>query len=215
MSRSFWRWVPAPLLAVGVAMTFGVDTQQSVPLRLPLASVVPGEIAGYRGRDLPIAESERRVSAVTSYLMRVYTGHVGLAAAPFFSVYIGYYDRQTQGKTIHSPRNCLPGNGWEPLTSRVVVIATPAGSVLVNRYLLQRGKERALVLYWYQGRGRVESNEYLVKRDLLRDAALRNRSEEALVRIVVPVRGDDEGAFRLASQVASTLVPAAGAALPL
>ena len=41
--------------------------------------------------------------------------------------------------------------------------------------------------YWYQGRGRVAHNEYLVKWDLLRDAALERRTDEALVRLVVPV----------------------------
>ena len=84
----------------------------------------------------------------------------------------------------------------------------------VNRYLLQNEDVRALVLYWYQGRGRVQANEYLVKWDLLRDAVLRQRSDEALVRIVVPLSGSEEDSFRLARSVAETLVPALDQALP-
>ena len=84
----------------------------------------------------------------------------------------------------------------------------------VNRYLLQRGSEQDLVLYRYQGRGRVQANEYLVKADLLRDAALRQRSEEALVRIVVPVRQGDQGAFELAAGATVSVIPAIQAALP-
>jgi EpsI family protein len=127
---------------------------------------------------------------------------------------VGYYDSQTQGKTIHSPKNCLPGSGWEALASSEVNIDTPAGPVRVNRYLLQNNEAQALVLYWYQGRGRVESNEYVVKWDLLRDAALRQRSDEALVRVVVPVTDGEERAFQVAAQAASLLVPAVYGALP-
>ena len=88
------------------------------------------------------------------------------------------------------------------------------GTVAVNRYLLQREQQQVLVLYWYQGRGRVQANEYLVKWDLLRDSALRHRSDEALVRIVVPIRSDEEAAFALAAQAAVQVVTALPEALP-
>ena len=94
-------------------------------------------------------------------------------------------------------------------------IDTPAGAVIVNRYLLQNGNQRALALYWYQGRGRVEANEYVVKWDLLRDAALRRRSDEAIVRILVPVGDDEAAAFATASRVATEMIGAVDTALPL
>ena len=208
------RWLPAGMLTAGLIVGSVLGSQQRVPLRAPLDAVVPKEIEGYHGRDVPLAGAERRVAGVTSYLQRVYATPTR-NPLEFFTIYIGYYDTQSQGKTIHSPRNCLPGSGWEALTSQSVSIPTAAGRVRVNRYLLQRGAQRALVLYWYQGRGRVEANEYLVKRDLLRDAALKHRTEEALVRVMVPVTGRDDAAFVLAARVASTLVSAAAAALPL
>jgi EpsI family protein len=133
----------------------------------------------------------------------------------WISLYVGYYDRQVRGKTIHSPKNCLPGAGWAPVQSAVLSIDTPTGPVDVNRYLLQNENRLALVLYWYQGRGRVQANEYLVKWDLLRDAVLRQRTEEALVRIVVPVRGDDQaGALVAAREAAGRVIPALWSALP-
>jgi EpsI family protein len=153
---------------------------------------------------------------MSSYVMRVYqgpqeaAGDLGLA-----SLYVGYYESQTRGKTIHSPKNCLPGSGWEALTSRAVPIAVAGGSLVVNRYLLQRGEDRALVLYWYQGRGRVEANEYRVKWDLLRDAALHRRSDEALVRIIVPLTGSEEEAFELAVRMAGEILPRVDDALPV
>ena len=88
--------------------------------------------------------------------------------------------------------------------------------VVVNRYLLGNAGERALVYYWYQGRGRVAANEYKVKWDLLRDSALRGRSEEALVRIVVPInaRTDLARADSLAEATAGALIPAVYGVLP-
>jgi len=85
----------------------------------------------------------------------------------------------------------------------------------VNRYLIRKGTERALVLYWYQGRGRVQANEYRVKWDLLRDAVLRRRTEEALVRVVVPLSGDDEErATQLGARIVGSVVPALARTLP-
>jgi EpsI family protein len=205
-------WSPAVLLGVGAILTVGIDTQRTLPLRAPLDGVVPVEIAAYRGRDLEMSDAERAVAAPTAYLMRTY--EASNTAIPWLSLYVGYYDRQTQGKTIHSPKNCLPGAGWEALQSAPVEIQTPNGVVTVNRYLLQKGREQALVLYWYQGRGRVEANEYRVKWNLLRDAALRRRSDEALVRIVVPVSATPDAAFDVARRVAEVIVPSLAAALP-
>ena len=85
----------------------------------------------------------------------------------------------------------------------------------MNRYVVQRGTQQALVLYWYQGRGRVEANEYRVKWNLLRDAALRRRSDEALVRVVVPITTSDSAATNFAAGVAGELLPAVARSLPL
>ncbi len=212
--REIVRWVPAAVLGVGALFTVGIDTQRSMSLVRPLEEVVPRSIAGFVARDVTISDAELQVAGVTNYLMRAFEPPTTVAGGGAFSIYVGYYDRQIQGRTIHSPKNCLPGAGWEALASDAVTIHTAAGAVTVNRYLLQSKQQQALVLYWYQGRGRVEANEYVVKWDLLRDAALRQRSEEALVRIVVPITGSQDQAFDLAAGAAEVLVPALNRALP-
>ena len=210
------QWAPAIVLAAGALMaTFGVKSQRSLALRQPLAEAVPLDIEGFDGRDLSLSADEIEVAGVSNYLSRVFVRRdTTVRASHYFTLYVGYYDRQTSGKTIHSPKNCLPGSGWEPLTSQSAQIATPSGTVVVNRYLIQKGRDQALVLYWYQGRGRVASNEYAVKWDLVRDAALRRRSDEALVRVVVPIRGSEADAFALASRIAGRVVPDLNLALP-
>ena len=212
--REIVRWVPAAVLGVGALFTVGIDTQRSMSLVRPLEEAVPRSIAGFAARDVTISDAELQVAGVTNYLMLAFEPPTTVAGGAAFSIYVGYYDRQTQGQTIHSPKNCLPGAGWEALASDAVTIHTAAGAVTVNRYLLQSKQQQALVLYWYQGRGRVEANEYVVKWDLLRDAALRQRSEEALVRIVVPITESQDQAFDLAARAAEALVPALNRALP-
>jgi EpsI family protein len=202
------------VLAVGVvATTAGVHTQRVMPLRAPLATAIPGTLAGWASQDIEVSEEEQRVAGMDSYVMRVHQP-VGAAADSWFTVYVGYYESQAQGNTIHSPKNCLPGGGWEPLTSQRQAIATPLGEITVNRYLIANGAAKSLVLYWYQGRGRVEANEYTVKWDLLRDQALLGRSDEALVRVIVPVTTTEDAAYAQAEQVAKELVVHVDRALP-
>lgn len=218
MKSAHTRWLPAGLLALGVVLTTaGVHTQKLMPLERPLGDMIPRAYAGWSSEDVIISEDEQRVAGMTEYVLRRHSppdavGDEAVAAA--FSVYVGYYESQSQGKTIHSPKNCLPGGGWEPLTSGRETIETALGPVAVNRYLIGNGPAKALVLYWYQGRGRVEANEYVVKWDLLRDQALLGRSDEALVRIVVPVRGSEDAAFAQAEQIARELVVDVDRALP-
>ena len=207
-------WAPPVLMGIAALFTVGIDTQQSLPLRAPLAEVIPREALGHSAEEVTISDAELEVAGVTDYLMRNYRAEADSGETSTFSVYVGYYDRQLRGKTIHSPKNCLPGSGWEALSSRAVDISTALGSVTVNRYLLQKDDQQALVLYWYQGRGRVQANEYLVKWDLLRDSALKQRSDEALVRIVVPIRSSEDAAYALASRMATEVIPGLATALP-
>ncbi len=208
------RWAPAALLSVGAFLVHGLGPQQELELREPLDVAVPQRLAGMSGENLEVSDAEAQVAGFTDYLFRVYGAPE--SEADWATLYVGYYASQTQGRTIHSPKNCLPGAGWEPLTSTVAAIPVAGlGTVEVNRYILQRKDERALVLYWYQGRGRVAHDEYKVKWDLLRDAALHQRSDESLVRIVVPVSTSVEAAFARARALASGVIPELGKALPL
>ncbi len=213
-------WAPAAILVGGVFLLSFVRAQRVPELRAPLESALPASIGGMSGKPVEVSEAEADVAGFTDYALRVYqpadSAAAKAAGAPWVSIYFGFYDQQRRGRTIHSPKNCLPGAGWEAVSSSPATLGDGDGTFTVNRYLLQRGQERSLVLYWYQGRGRVAYNEYLVKWNLLRDAAIRRRTDEALVRIVVPLgdEGEDE-AFDLARQVALAVKPALDRALPL
>ncbi|MBY0490099.1 MAG: EpsI family protein [Gemmatimonadaceae bacterium] len=208
--------IPAVVLGSGALLISGMRPQKSMQPQRTLGSVAR-VLDRVEGKDIPIAAEERKVAGMSHYLLREYS----VPQLGAVTLYIGYYDRQVQGKAIHSPKNCLPGAGWEIISSERVPLksVTPA---IVNEVLLANKGTRALVLYWYQGRGRVESSEYRVKWDLLRDAALFGRTEEALVRLVIPLnaesRTDDEKAMGFAKQrgrqLAAVAVAVADSVMP-
>jgi len=216
MSRSTYLWTPTVLLLAGAFAATFIGQQRSMTLEAPLRQAVPDTVAGMVGVSLEVPEEEAMVAGFSDYALYAYRPHTveGEAEAEFeASLYLGYYDSQTQGRTIHSPRNCMPGSGWEALESSTHILPLP-GAIEVNRYLLKNGDLRALVLYWYQGRGRVAHNEYLVKWDLLRDGAMRRRTDEALVRVVVPVDSSEEAALKVAEMIAARVQPALNGVLP-
>jgi EpsI family protein len=182
---------PAGLLLIGCIGLMKSHSQRGLPLAAPIATASPA-IEGYSVTDLKLSKEEIGVAGMTDYVARAYSRD----STGAFSTLVSYYDRQTQGRTIHSPRNCLPGAGWEILAPGVRTLASPTGEETVNRYVLKNSEATAVVYYWYQGRGRVVANEYVVKWNLLRDAALKGHTEEALVRVVVPVSRATGGAGR-------------------
>jgi len=203
--------VPGLILGLGCLLLFKAGSQEDAPLRVPLRNL-PSTMLGAAGTDREISQEEQQVAGMSTYLLREF----GEQGGPQFSVYVGYYPSQTQGRTIHSPKNCLPGSGWEPLAAREQQIVAGGTRVTVNRYELANGDRRALVYYWYQGRGRVSANEYRVKLNLLRDAAIRGRTEEALVRVVFPLSAavSDSAAEAMAQEVSRQVIPALTDLLP-
>lgn len=178
-------WMPTTILLVGCLLNGSTRMQRTMDLLEPLATFPTG-IDEFQGSDITMTDEEVRVAGVTDYLFRLYRA----PEQPDFSVYVGYYASQARGKTIHSPKNCLPGAGWEALASQPMEVPRDGEApVRVNRFMVANKDQKALVYYWYQGRGRTESNEYRVKLDLMLDAAVSRRTEEALVRIVLPLDG--------------------------
>lgn len=111
------------------------------------------------------------------------------------NLFVAAFRTQRNGKAPHSPKNCLPGSGWTPLDSgELAVDVGSADPITVNRYVVAHGEDRSVVLYWYQSRDRVMASEYKAKFWTIADAIRLNRTDTALVRVVVPVIDRDEAA---------------------
>jgi EpsI family protein len=203
------------ILVAGAAFVMHTRGQSAMPLVAPLNTILD-TIPGYRTKDQVISDDERRVAGMTNYVARAYSKDSAVA----FTTLVSYYERQTQGKTIHSPRNCLPGAGWEVLTPGTKSVMAEGGPHVVNHFVLKNGPVTAITYYWYQGRGRVVANEYQVKWNLLRDAALAGHTEEALVRVVVYLPRNSSGeasvaeADSLGSAIAGQLIHEVRRVLP-
>lgn len=113
------------------------------------------------------------------YIQRTYVNAEG---RPVY-LFIAYYFSQRSGKTFHSPQNCLPGSGWEITTRGQVPLPNEAASI--NDFTIAKENFRMLTLYWYQGRGRTEASEYMDKLRGVQDAFTKNRTDAALVRVMV------------------------------
>lgn len=170
------------------------------PLREPLAGI-PRAIGSWNGQDAPaFTDAVLEQLGVDEYVNRIYV-QAGLP----LSLYVGYYESQRAGDTIHSPQNCLPGAGWLPVTSSTLTlqVAGRQEPVTVNRLLIQKGTERQVVLYWYQSHGRVVASDYWSKAYLIYDAMRLRRSDAAMVRVISPVMPSEENDGAAAARAAA------------
>lgn len=171
----------AVLLAAAAVLPKSTDAE-SVPARSPLPAL-PLTIGEWTGVDAaPLDAEVRRVLGVDDYVLRTYR-----SAAGAVGLYAGYYTSQKQGDAIHSPMNCLPGAGWVPGEYALIPIEGAGRRIEVNRYVIRKGEDRQIALYWYEGRGRAVANEYESRALLVWDSLRRSRSDGALVRITSPV----------------------------
>jgi len=205
-------------LAVAAVAVTRADRQEEVPLRESF-SAFPLQLGDWRGVPLaPLSDQVERILGADDYLVRAYfrPDQSGLG------LFIGYWRSQKQGDTIHSPLNCLPGAGWQPVSTERLTFADPRATggpdLTVNRVVIQKGLERQLVLYWYQSHGRIVASEYWGKFYLMADAARLNRTDGSIVRVVVPIAGTDADAEdeseRIGLDFIGQLLPALGQFLP-
>jgi len=142
-----------------------------------------------------------KVLRASDYLLRDFRKPDGQLA----NLYVGYYATQRSGATYHSPLNCLPGSGWTLSEPGKATIALPDGtSFVANKYVIQNGDYKSLMIYWYQGRGRNVASEYWGKIYTVFDSVRLRRSNGAMVRVTVPIRGSEATAQQSASEFAST-----------
>lgn len=150
--------------------------------------------------DQIIDQPTMNVLRATDYLLRDYRRSDGQVA----NFYVGYYATQRNGATYHSPLNCLPGSGWTLSSPDIVTISLPDGtSFAANKYVIQSGDYKSLMIYWYQGRGRAVASEYWGKFYTVIDSLRLRRSDGALVRVTVPLANSETAALESAKDLAA------------
>lgn len=203
----------ALILAALFVATWLVLAQASraepTPVRQSLAEL-PMAVGEWQGRaERDFAPAIVKVLGVDDYANRSYFGADGRR----LGLYVGYHSSQRQGDTIHSPLNCLPGAGWIPVQQSRTTMSVDSDAasgarreIEVNRVVIEKGLDRQLVLYWYQSHNRVVASEYWGKIYTVVDAIRLNRTDAALVRVVVPVPSREPEALDAAERAAVAFV---------
>jgi len=199
------EWKTGPFLWISCCLTaaflgsVAADHRKPEVLAEPLGTIAT-QIAGWEAvgqQSLPPGIFEKL--RPTSYISRIYQKnqqHLGF--------FIAYYAQQRAGETMHSPKSCLPGNGWEIAQPGSVGIDVDGTLLRVNQYHVHNAEAHMLVLYWYQSRRYITANEYLGKLLLIKDAVVVGDTSAAIVRIMLP---DEPTAPYEAVTFARALIP--------
>jgi len=195
------------LLAGGTVINVWERAGEAHVERRPLQEF-PTQLGAWqqRGVDTRFDAATESVLLADDYLARDYARADGGAA----NFYVGYYASQRNGATYHSPLNCLPGSGWV-MTEPGRILIQPVGggpAIEANRYIVEHDRDRQVLIYWYQGRGRAVASEYWGKIYTVLDSVRRRRSDGAMVRVVVPVTNSEAEALQLATDLAAQAAPA-------
>ena len=215
---AFWASSVLVVLTFSLQL-FIVDREELLPERQELASF-PNAIDKWQGRSGRIEDLTLRALKLTDYVIVDYANHNNSGSGErerdkFVNFYVAYYQSQRKGESAHSPKSCIPGGGWQikDLSQKQIEADYLVGKPLnVNRLVIQYGDTKQLVYYWFQQRGRIITNEYLVKWYILWDAITKNRTDGALVRLTTVVKADES--LKDADESLSSFARSIGSELP-
>lgn len=189
MSANLRFAIAAVILLTAAIFLRAGNRKEVLPPYLPLESF-PSHLESWEGRDLVIPQDSLAVLGPGDFLLRDYQNQS--PSVPDVDLFLAFFPSQRAGDTIHSPKNCLPGSGWYPLESGRITLSLPGHSPFpANRYVIAKGAERELVLYWYWAHNRATASEYWAKYYLVKDSIRMHRSDGSLVRITTDL-GENE-----------------------
>jgi EpsI family protein len=175
-------------------------TQEVKPPRESLAQF-PDELESgwFCPEHIPMGEKVEVNLGVTDYLLCDFRNR---DTGELANVYVGYHASQVREEgggsgenSIHPPAHCLPGSGWDIIRNDNVPLdlpGMPQHDRTVKRLVIAKDAARQLVYYWYQSRGRVESQDWMKILSVGWDRATKHRTDGALVRFTVPLEANHE-----------------------
>ncbi len=204
--KTYWRFVVATAVLAGTALLLQArNGSEIIAPRIPLASF-PRTLDSWKGIDIPLSQDVLDVLGPGDFLLRDYRDS---SPNPDIALFIAYFPSQRAGDTIHSPKNCLPGAGWAPVRADRITMNLPGHAPFIaNRYLIAKGADQQLVLYWYWAHDRAVASEYAAKLYLVTDSIRMRRSDGSLIRISTPIgpNRDLESAQAVLVSFASNIV---------
>src|SRR2546427_10690935 len=117
MSAPIRLWITAGILIGATGLSHTENHGEPIVPRQPLRDLRQ-TVANWTGEERPFQEQVVKAAGVSDYTNRIYFKPAGMP----IQLYVGYYTSQRAGDTIHSPKNCLPGAGWDPVRSGYAAI---------------------------------------------------------------------------------------------
>jgi EpsI family protein len=192
------------VLLAQAAIFYGSSRKENTPPHKPLQEFSLADSNWVVRQEVELDKGTLDVLKADDILSRVYQNK---STGRLATLFVAYFETQRTGKAPHSPKNCLPGSGWIPSQSEMIEIpiSQEANTIRVNRYVVSRGQNESVVLYWYQARNRIIASEYSAKIFTVADAIRYNRTDTSLVRVVVGVNdGNTRGATETAVSFAQS-----------
>lgn len=198
--KPFWTTTLTLMLLTSTALAAWLaDQKRPETLERPL-DTFPTRIGGWSAEANPSPSREVLQELLASaFLSRTYRRE-----DKSINLFIAYYEQQRAGESMHSPKNCLPGSGWELWDHSLIDIPVNGSAVTVNKYLVEKAGSRAVVIYWYQSRRRIIAREITGKLLLIRDALVERRTGGSIVRLTIP---EQPGAVEDGVSFASRIIP--------
>jgi EpsI family protein len=194
-----YRYLCTAGALVGVLVAGNLtERRTSEDLAVPLQGI-SSQIDGWTASgDQTLPKPSLRQLNATSYLSREYR-----KGDEHLDLFIAYYSQQRAGESMHSPKHCLPGAGWEIWQLGSARVSVDGQDFEINKYSIENVGTRKVMFYWYQSRDRVIASEYLGKLLLARDSLLTGRTAGSLVRVMVD---DSPAALKEGSQFSSSAI---------
>jgi EpsI family protein len=200
VKRLTFRYVAVVLMLSATLAGYALSERRKPGSLAQPLDTISKQIEGWNWTtDEPLGESILKRLQLTSYVSRTYDKQ-----GTKLGLFIAYYAQQRAGESMHSPKHCLPGSGWEIWKHDSAMVPVNGGQVEINQYSIQNSGQRMLVFYWYQSKQRIIASEYMGKVLLAKDALLSGRTAGSLVRIVLP---DTPAAPQQGVAFAAKLIP--------
>ena len=201
----------AVLLACAFVAAFVVTRQATIAaesIRQPALAALPLTLNDWEGADAAQLDPETaKTVAADQYLHRYYVGETGVVEMD-----VAYYSQRRVGASMHSPLNCLPGNGWTVSSSRTLTLPTPQGPRAVRELTVRRNQVMFAMAYWYQSRERVLTGEFATRFQLLGDSLRQRPADVGLVRVMTRLPNEDAPDRAAVATFATLLIPQLAAA---
>lgn len=200
------------VLVLQTVLFYSAARSERTPLAAPLSGF-PNTLGGWHKVRVGTIEKEQLdVLKADDVMSRVYENQALRAQTGLF---IAYFQTQRTGQAPHSPKNCLPGAGWQPEENDIVAVPVGSQTIRINHYVVSKGDDTSIVYYWYQSQGRAIAGEFAAKFYLIEDSIRKHRSDTALVRITISSnKGIEKQAATAGVNFVQSVYPAVKAYLP-